>query len=166
MSTEFGQWQEWNHESSLDWHLLQHDHHAGLKRCVSDVARLYRDEPALHDGDVDPAGFEWIDASDWEQSVVAFRRRTRDRSREVLVVANLTPMPRFNYRIGVPHRGWWLERFNSDAGIYGGTGTGNHGMVATAPLPYHGQDHSVNLTLPPLSVLVLQHDPERDLPYG
>jgi 1,4-alpha-glucan branching enzyme len=166
MSTEFGQWQEWSHERSLDWHLLQHDSHAGLKRCVSDLAGLYRDEPALHDGDVDPAGFEWVDAADWEQSVVSYLRRTRDGAREVLVIANLTPVPRHNYRVGVPKRGWWSERFNSDAAAYGGSGIGNHGMVATSPLPSHGRDHSVNLTLPPLSVLILQHDPSRELELG
>jgi 1,4-alpha-glucan branching enzyme len=166
MSTEFGQWQEWSHERSLDWHLLQHDSHAGLKRCVSDLARLYRDEPALHDGDVDPAGFEWVDAADWEQSVVSYLRRTRDGSRELLVVANLTPVPRHNYRVGVPNRGWWAERFNSDAAAYGGSGIGNQGMVATSPLPSHGRDHSVNLTLPPLAVLILEHDPTRELELG
>jgi 1,4-alpha-glucan branching enzyme len=165
-STEIGQWQEWNHERSLDWHLLHHDQHDGLKRCVADLARLYRDEPALHDGDVDPAGFEWVDAGDWEQSVVSFVRRTRDRSREMLVVANLTPVPRHNYRIGVPHRGWWAERFNSDAADYGGSGVGNQGFVATTPVPYHGRDHSLNLTLPPLGVLVLEHEPHRELPFS
>jgi 1,4-alpha-glucan branching enzyme len=158
MGDEFGQWQEWSNERSLDWHLLEHERHAGLQRCLGDIARLYRDEPALHDGDVDPAGFAWLDAGDWEQSVVSFRRRTRDGSREVVVVCNLTPVPRDNYRIGVPERGFWAERFNSDASVYGGSGVGNHGGVTTTPLPSHGFLHSVNLALPPLSVLVLQHE--------
>jgi 1,4-alpha-glucan branching enzyme len=158
MGDEFGQWQEWSNERSLDWHLLEHERHAGLMRCLGDVARLYREEPALHDGDVDPEGFAWLDAGDWEQSVVSYRRRTRDGSREVVVVCNLTPVPRENYRIGVPERGFWAERFNSDATIYGGSGMGNHGGVSTTPLPSHGFGHSINLALPPLSVLVLQHD--------
>ena len=161
MGQEFGQWQEWGHERSLDWHLLQHERHAGLLRCLGDLARLYRDEPAMHDGDVEPSGFAWVDATDWEQSVIAYRRRTRDGSREVVVVLNLTPVPRDNYRVGVPKRGFWAERFNSDAVDYGGAGVGNHGGVHTTPLPYHGHDHSVNLHLPPLGVLVLAHDPSR-----
>jgi 1,4-alpha-glucan branching enzyme len=165
-STEIGQWQEWSHERSLDWHLLDHDQHAGLRRCVADIARLYRDEPALHDGDVDPVGFEWIDAGDWEQSVVSYLRRTRDGSRDVLVVANLTPVTRHNYRIGAPHRGWYAERFNSDASEYGGSGVGNEGWVATTPVPSHGRDHSLNLTLPPMAVLLLQHEPSRELPFS
>jgi 1,4-alpha-glucan branching enzyme len=159
MGDEFGQWQEWSHERSLDWHLLEHERHTGLQRCVGDLARLYRSEPAMHDGDVDPGGFAWLDAGDWEQSVVSFRRRTRDGHGEVIVIANLTPVARDNYRIGVPTRGFWAERFNSDATIYGGSGTGNHGGVSTTPLPSHGFGHSVNLTLPPLGVLILQHDP-------
>jgi 1,4-alpha-glucan branching enzyme len=162
MGGEVGQWQEWSHERSIDWHLLEHGPHEGLRRCLADIAALYHDEPALHDGDVDPAGFEWIDATDWEQSVVSYLRRTRSGDREAVVVANLTPVTRTNYRIGVPRRGFWSERFNSDAAVYGGSGAGNYGGVGSTPLPYHGRDHSVNLTLPPLSVLVLTHDPERD----
>ena len=160
MGAEIGQWQEWSHERSLDWHLLDHDPHQGLRRCLSDLGALYRDEPALHDGDVDPAGFQWIDATDWEQSVISYLRRTRSGDREAVVVANLTPVVRTNYRIGVPRRGFWTERFNSDAQAYGGSGAGNYGGVATVPLPYHGRDHSVILTLPPLSVLVLTHEAE------
>jgi 1,4-alpha-glucan branching enzyme len=163
MGAEIGQWQEWSHERSLDWHLLDYDPHEGLRRCLADLGSLYRDEPALHDGDVDPAGFQWIDATDWEQSVVSYLRRTRAGDREAVVVANLTPVTRTNYRIGVPRRGFWSERFNSDAAAYGGSGAGNYGGVPSTPLPYHGRDHSVNLTLPPLSVLVLTHDPDREV---
>jgi 1,4-alpha-glucan branching enzyme len=161
MGGEFGQWQEWSHDRSLDWHLLGSERHDGLLRCVSDLATMYRDEPALHDGDVDPVGFEWIDASDWEDSVVSYVRRTRDGSREVIVIVNLTPVTRTNYRVGVPRRGFWAERLNTDATVYGGSGTGNHGGTTSMPLPCHGRDHSVLLTLPPLAVLVLAHDPER-----
>jgi 1,4-alpha-glucan branching enzyme len=167
---EIGQWQEWSHDRSIDWHLLdddpQRDLHQGLLRCVGDLASMYRNDPALHDGDVDPAGFQWIDASDSVQSVISYLRRTRDGSREVAVVANLTPVSRPNYRIGVPGRGFWAERFNSDAVEYGGSGVGNHGGVATVPLPCHGRSHSVVLTLPPLSVLVLELDPDRQVEFG
>ena len=167
---EIGQWREWDHDRSIDWHLLDddpgHELHRGLLRCLGDLARLYRDEPALHDGDVDPAGFRWIDASDSEQSVISYLRRTRDGTRQMAVIANLTPVTRTNYRVGVPQRGYWVERFNSDAAEYGGSGAGNHGGTATVPLPCHGHGHSLVLTLPPLSVLVLELDPDRDLEFG
>jgi 1,4-alpha-glucan branching enzyme len=161
MGDEIGQWDEWNHDRSVDWHLLEQHTHAGVMRCVSDLAALYRDDPALHDGDTDPAGFQWIDANDREQSVISYVRRSRDGARELVVVVNLTPVPRENYRIGVPRRGFWAERFNSDASEYGGSGLGNHGGTTTAPLPHHGREHSLLLTLPPLGVLILDHDPDR-----
>ena len=154
MGQEFAQWQEWSHERSLDWHLLDYQPHQGLQKCLGDIARLYRDEPALHDGDVDPSGFEWIDATDWEQSIIAYLRQSKDRAHQAVVVCNFTPVVRDNYRIGVPHSGYWREAFNSDASEYGGSGTGNYGGAEATPLPYHGRSHSVNLTLPPLSVLV------------
>jgi 1,4-alpha-glucan branching enzyme len=152
MGCEFGQWQEWGHDRSLDWHLLEEDaRHGELQRCVGDIARLYRSEPALHEGDCEPFGFEWIDCTDWEASVVSFVRRARD-GREVVVVVNLTPVVRDNYRIGVPHGGTWIEAFNTDAADYGGSGIGNLGAVEARPHPCHGRSHSVVLTLPPLSV--------------
>jgi 1,4-alpha-glucan branching enzyme len=154
MGNEFGQPQEWSHERSLDWHLLEGEGpHAQLYRCVRDLARLYHTEPALHEGDCDPFGFEWVDATDWESSIVSFLRRARD-GRQALVVVNLTPMPRTNYRIGVPRGGRWLEAFNSDAVEYGGSGVGNYGGVQARPLPIHGRSHSVVLSLPPLGVEV------------
>ncbi len=150
---EFGQWTEWNHDRSLDWHLLEHEPHRQLIQCLGDLARLYRETPALHEGDVEPFGFEWVDALDWESSVVSYLRRARD-GEPVLVVANLTPLPRSNYRIGVTSAGFWREVFNSDAGEYGGSGHGNLGGVEARPLPYHGRSHSLNVTLPPLGVVV------------
>ena len=167
---EIGQWREWDHDRSIDWHLLDddpgHELHRGLLRCLGDLARLYRDEPALHDGDVDPSGFRWIDASDSEQSVISYLRRTRDGTRQMAVIANLTPVTRTNYRVGVPERGYWAERFNSDAAEYGGSGAGNHGGTGSVPLPCHGHRHSLVLTLPPLSILVLEPDRERELEFG
>jgi 1,4-alpha-glucan branching enzyme len=155
MGSEFGQWREWSHERSLDWHLLDADGHRGLLDCLGDLARLYRDEPALHDADVDPAGFEWIDASDWEQSVVAYLRKSRDGGRHVVVVCNLTPVVRHDHRIGVTVDGMWEEVVNSDDERYGGSGVGN-GRVEAEATSYHGRPYSVSLTLPPLAVTVLR----------
>jgi 1,4-alpha-glucan branching enzyme len=152
MGGEFGQWREWDHDRSLDWHLLDEDErHGGLQRCVGELARLYRSESALHEGDCEPFGFEWVDAGDWESSVLAFLRRARD-GHAALVVANLTPVVRTNYRLGVPTAGRWREAFNSDAVEYGGSGAGNQGGLDSVPVPYHGHRQSVVATLPPLSV--------------
>jgi 1,4-alpha-glucan branching enzyme len=158
MGSEFGQWREWDHDSGLDWHLLDEDpRHAQLQRCVGDLSRLYQQLPALHEGDCEPFGFSWVDASDWEASVIAYLRRSRD-GEVALVVANLTPVGRDNYRLGVPTGGRWREAFNSDALVYGGSGSGNFGGVDARPHPCHGHRHSVVLTLPPLSVEILVPD--------
>jgi len=153
MGGEFGQGQEWSHERSLDWHLLDDPRHAGVKRWVRDLNTLYRGEPALHAQDADPAGFAWVDFHDHVQSVVSFLRRGGGRT--VLVVANFTPVPRHNYRIGVPQGGFWREIANSDAALYGGSGLGNWGGAEATPIPEHGHYHSLTLTLPPLALLVL-----------
>jgi 1,4-alpha-glucan branching enzyme len=156
MGSEFGQWREWAHDSSLDWHLFDEDpKHGQLQRCLGDLARLYREVPALHEGDCEPFGFDWVDATDWESNVLGFVRRDRD-GNEVVIVANFTPVVRSNYRVGVPSSGFWRERFNSDAADYGGSGVGNLGGVEATPHPYHGRNHSVMLTLPPLGVLILE----------
>ncbi len=152
MGGEFGQWQEWSHERSLDWHLLDDPRHAGVQRWVRDLNTFYRGEPALHAQDGDPAGFSWIDFHDHAQSVVSFLRHGGGRT--VLIVANFTPVPRYNYRVGVPHGGFWREVANSDASLYGGSGVGNWGGVEATPTPEHGQFHSLTLTLPPLALLV------------
>jgi 1,4-alpha-glucan branching enzyme len=158
MGSEFGQWSEWAHERSLDWHLFDGDPlHRQLLHCVKDLATLYRETPALHEGDSEPFGFEWLDGSDWQSSVVSYLRRARDGS-AALVVANLTPMTRENYRVGLPHGGHWREAFNGDALEYGGSGTGNLGGIDALPHPFHGRSHSAVLTLPPLSVEVFLPD--------
>jgi len=154
MGGEFGQWREWSHESSLDWHLLEQPLHGGLRRWVGDLNRVYRREPALHARDFEQEGFAWVDVHDWEQSVVSFLRKGRDE--EVLIVCNFTPVPRENYRVGVPRDGYWYELLNSDAEIYGGAGFGNLGGVEASPLPAHGHYHSVALTLPPLGIVLLK----------
>jgi 1,4-alpha-glucan branching enzyme len=160
MGIEFGQWSEWNHEASLDWHLVDEQMHDGLSRWTGDLNRVLREEKPLHELDFDPAGFAWIDASDSEQSVISFlRRSTRD---ELLIaVFNFTPVPRYNYQIGAPLPGRWLEMLNSDAPIYGGSGQGNLGAVEAAPVGRHGHLHSLTLTLPPLGAVFLKPDPDR-----
>jgi 1,4-alpha-glucan branching enzyme len=157
MGGEFGQRREWNHDRSLDWHLLDAGpFHRGLQRLVRDLNHLHRDEPALHELDAEPAGFEWIDGSDAEAGVVAFVRRARRPSDLVVVAANFTPLPRPGYRLGVPRAGFYRERLNTDAALYGGSNVGNAGGAWAEPVPWHGQPHSLAVTLPPLAVLFLQ----------
>lgn len=153
MGGEFGQWDEWYHEKSLDWHLLEYPTHAGIERWVSDLNRFYRSEPALYELDYDPAGFSWIDCNDTDQSVISFIRKGRSTSATVLAVFNLTPIPRYSHRIGVPFGGRWKEVLNSDSKEYGGSGLGNLGGVEALGEGFHGRPNSVSLTLPPLSAL-------------
>ncbi len=153
MGDEFGQWDEWYHEKSLDWHLLDYPYHQGAQRWVKDLNHLYRTEPALHEVDFSPEGFEWIDFRDGDSSVISFMRRGKTTDDRLLAVCNFTPVPRKNYRIGVPCGGFWTEILNSDAKIYGGSGQGNLGGAEAAPITFHGRYHSLSLTLPPLAVL-------------
>ena len=156
MGSEFGQWQEWRHDQSLDWHLLERAEHRGIRDLVAHLARTYREVPALHVGDVEPWGLEWIDANDADQSVYAFLRTTEARDRWVAVVLNCTPLTRQNYRVGVPKAGRWKELVNTDAAEYGGSGVGNMGGVDATPVAAHGRVASLNLTLPPLGALYLE----------
>ena len=156
MGAEFAQWREWAHEGSLDWHLLDYEPHRGIQRLVRDLNALYRGEPALHRADAEPAGFCWLDTGDWEQSVISFYRLGEPTDEPLLVVANFTPLPRHNYRLGVMQPGLWREVLNTDATVYGGSGQGNLGGLATAPVAAHGALQSLNLVLPPLSVLVFK----------
>ena len=158
MGGEFGQRREWQHEESLEWHVLQYPDHAGVMQWVADLNRLYAGEPALHEVDFEGSGFEWIDTSDTQASVLSFLRKSRDGTRTVLVVCNFTPVPRGNYNLGVPHPGYWRELLNSDAPSYGGSGIGNYGGVQARRVPAHGRPYSLNLTLPPLSALILRHE--------
>jgi 1,4-alpha-glucan branching enzyme len=156
MGGELGQWREWNHDQSLDWHLLEHAPHQGVHRWLQDINRFYRAEPALFRRDFDAGGFEWVDLHDWEQSAVSFLRKGDAADDMVLVVCNFTPVPRANYRVGVPCGGFWREVLNSDASIYGGSGQGNFGGIDAVPVPTHGRSHSLYLTLPPLGVIFLK----------
>ncbi|MFW6067444.1 MAG: 1,4-alpha-glucan branching protein GlgB [Myxococcota bacterium] len=158
MGGEIGQWREWNHDGCLDWHLLEHAPHRGVQDLVAQLNRLHREEPALHELDRDPRGFEWIDASDWEQSVLVFLRRGRAAEEQVVVACNFTPVVRTNYRIGVDEQGFYRELFNSDATDYGGSGVGNYGRTEVAPVSWHGRRFSLNVTLPPLGALFLKHE--------
>ncbi|HUK56579.1 MAG TPA: 1,4-alpha-glucan branching protein GlgB [Nitrospiria bacterium] len=153
MGGEFGQVREWKHEESLEWHVLQFPNHNGIRRWIADLNRLYRAEPALHERDFDAEGFEWIDCNDWEQSVVSFLRKGTNAGEIILTVFNFTPVPKYQYRVGVPGGGYWRELLNSDSAFYGGSGLGNAGGAEAAPVPAHGRSHSLALTLPPLGAL-------------
>ena len=155
MGGEFGQWREWSHDRQLDWELLDDPAHAGIARWVEDLNRLLRENPALHDRDCEAGGFEWVDCNDAENSVLSYLRKSRD-GRLLLVVANFTPVPRVEYLVGVPQPGRWRERMNSDAALYGGSGVGNQGGVDSVPVSAHGRYHALNLTLPPLGLLMLE----------
>jgi 1,4-alpha-glucan branching enzyme len=156
MGGEFGQWREWNHDRGLDWHLLDQPGHRGVQAWVADLNALLRATPALYRHDFSARGFSWVEASDTLQSVFAYLRWGDGEEPPVLVVLNLTPVQRDNYRLGVPRHGYWRECLNSQAECYGGSGAGNFGGVESLPIPSHGHYHSLLLCLPPLSVLVLQ----------
>jgi len=153
MGSEFGQWDEWYHEKSLDWHLLQYPSHQGIQRWLKDLNHTYKTEPALYELDFESYGFEWIDFSDVEQSIISFLRKGNDPKDIFLIVCNFTPVPRYNYRVGVPYNGYWKEVLNSDATEYEGSGHGNFGGLYSDSLPMHNRPYSISLTLPPLGIL-------------
>jgi 1,4-alpha-glucan branching enzyme len=156
MGNEIAQGREWNSESSIEWHLLEYQYHRGMQTLVSDLNRLYREIPAMFRFDFSTDGFDWIDCNAAEQSMLSYMRRDGD---EFIVVAlNFTPVPRHDYRIGVPAPGSYQERFNSDSGYYGGSDVGNRGRVEAEALPWSGRPYSIALTMPPLAGIVLQHN--------
>ncbi|NJP04233.1 MAG: 1,4-alpha-glucan branching protein GlgB [Chloroflexaceae bacterium] len=164
MGGEFGQWREWINEESLDWHLLQYDFHSGLQRWVADLNQFYRSEPALYELDFDPAGFEWLDCNDWENSTISLLRKGKTTNDVIIIVCNLTPVVRYDYHVGVPCGGFWREVLNSDATEYRGSGQGNFGGVEALPEPLHGRPFSINVVAPPLGIVFFkntyQPDPE------
>jgi 1,4-alpha-glucan branching enzyme len=160
MGGEFAQGKGWNHDESLDWHLLDVPAHQQMQRWVRDLNTFYRGEPALHQKDFDPSGFEWIDCNDYLQNILSFLRRGEDPQSFLAIVCNFTPMTHQNYRLGVPAGGFWQEVLNSDATLYGGSGQGNMGGVEAAPQPFHGRPYSVHMTLPPLSMVVFKNKRE------
>jgi 1,4-alpha-glucan branching enzyme len=153
MGCEFGQGTEWNSNHSLDWYLLDYPHHQGVKTLVKDLNKLYKIHPALYQHDFDQEGFSWVDCHDFEQSIISYIRTNGTES--LLVVFNFTPVPRHDYRIGVPEAGTYHEIFNSDSSYYDGSNIGND-YVISEPTPWMGRDHSIVLSLPPLAGLVLK----------
>jgi 1,4-alpha-glucan branching enzyme len=156
MGSEIGQWNEWNHDRSVEWDLLQFDTHRQLQRYVADWNHLYRQEPALWEVDFDWRGFEWIDFHDAQASVISFLRRASDTEDFLLVVCNFTPVVRHSYRVGVPSPGWYGEILNSDSEHYGGSNVGNAGGVEAEPQECQGRPFSLSVTLPPLAVVVFK----------
>ena len=154
MGCEFGQGNEWNFNTSLDWYVLDYPLHQGIKKLVSDLNHLYRDCPALHQYDFDHNGFEWIDCHDSQQSVISFLRKSGDQF--VIVILNFTPVPRHDYRIGVPCAGTYRELFNSDSEYYSGSNVGNSGELHSEAIPWMNRDNSMKLILPPLGCVVLE----------
>jgi 1,4-alpha-glucan branching enzyme len=158
MGSEFGQWREWNHDVSLDWHLLDRSGHHGVQRWVRDLNKFYRKEPALYEQDFQPEGFEWVDFHDAEKSTLSFLRHGKESKELILIVCNFTPVPRTNYRVGVTEAGFWKEMLNSDAKVYGGSGHGNFGGLEASPVASHGKYYSLSLNVPPLGVIYLKHE--------
>ena len=158
MGGEFAQWDEWYHEKSLDWNLLEHPPHQGMQKWIQDLNQFYRSEPAMHELDFSNQGFEWVDFHDADSSIIAFMRKPETPKDLILVAANLTPVPRPHYRFGVPRGGFWKEMLNSDAKIYGGSGYGNFGGVEAVPIPCHGRYYSVSLVLPPLGIVFMKNE--------
>jgi 1,4-alpha-glucan branching enzyme len=158
MGGEFGQWNEWYHETSLDWNLLEYPSHSGVQRWVTDLNQLYKNEPALHELDFDQAGFEWIDCNDSQQSTLSLLRKGRSTEDTIVIACNFTPVPRHSYRVGVPEGGLWREILNSDAQDYDGSGQGNFGAVGAETTSFHGRPYSVNITLPPLAIVYFKRD--------
>ncbi|MBI4684196.1 MAG: 1,4-alpha-glucan branching protein GlgB [Nitrospirae bacterium] len=156
MGGEFGQWDEWDHEYSIDWHLLQYEPHQKLQKYMKDINRLYLSEPSLYEIDFNYLGFEWIDFHDSEQSTISFLRRAKNSEDILIFVYNFTPVPRYDYRIGVPQSGFYKEILNSDAAVYLGSNIGNSGGVSAEDIPSHGNPYSINITLPPLAVVVFK----------
>ena len=158
MGGELAQWKEWNHDESLEWHGLEYPLHRGVQRWVKDINHLYKTERALYELDFQSEGFEWIDFHNWEQSIVSFIRKSKGGDELMLVVCNFTPVPRHNYRVGVPRGGFWKEALNSDAKIYGGSGQGNMGGLDASPIPADNRFFSLSLTLPPLGILFFKQE--------
>jgi 1,4-alpha-glucan branching enzyme len=156
MGGEFGQWHEWDHDHSLDWHLAEWDPHRQLQRFVADLNRLYRQEPAMHEVDFSWKGFDWINFRDVDKSIIAFERRANDVNDRLIVVCNFTPVPREGYRVGVPLAGDYREVLNSDSNLYGGSNVGNQGLTPSDPVPWDGRQNSILITLPPLGVVIFK----------
>jgi 1,4-alpha-glucan branching enzyme len=164
MGGEIGQRSEWSHEQSLDWHLLQYVPHQGMQKWVQDLNVLYKKEPSLFLHDFQTSGFQWIDGGDWQKSIIIFMRQGDIAEDKIVIICNFTPETRFGYRVGVPAQGLWKELVNSDGKEYGGSGQGNFGGKETELIKSHGFPQSLSLTLPPLGILFLKKEAERQKP--
>jgi 1,4-alpha-glucan branching enzyme len=153
MGSELAQGREWNAEASLDWHLLEDRGHQGVQSLVRDLNRVYGETPALWQDDFQPTGFRWLEPNDAAQNVLAFMRVGDDEQRPLVCVCNLSPVPRYAYRVGLPLDGTWREAVNTDSEFYGGSGVGNMGEVAAEATPWHDQPYSAEVTLPPLGAV-------------
>ena len=156
MGAEIGQWNEWSHDHSLDWNLLEYPDHQGIQRWVRDLNTFYRGTPSLYEREFENDGFQWVDCNDWEQSIISYIRKGNTMGDVTLIVCNMTPVPREAYNIGVPKGGEWEEALNSDAALYGGGNIGNGGAVSATKKPMHGFKHSLTITLPPLGIVVFR----------
>lgn len=156
MGGEFAQARKWNHDQSLDWHLLVNPAHCGVHTLVRDLNKMYRSSPSLHRLDCEPAGFEWIDASDAAQSLLSYIRHGGKGTAPVVVICNFTPVVRHGFRLGVPKGGRWIEKLNTNSAAYGGSNVGNLGGVDAQEISAHGRPFSLDLTLPPRATLVLE----------
>ena len=162
MGGDIGQWNEWNHEASLDWHLLDYPLNKGVNTLLKDLNKLYTSEGPLHEHDCEPEGFRWLDCQDIDQSILSYVRRGKDPQDVVLVVCNFTPVPRHNYIVGAPEGGFWKEVLNSDATEYGGSGVGNYGGTYSNPISIHGFNQAITVTLPPLGAVIFKHQGEHE----
>jgi 1,4-alpha-glucan branching enzyme len=153
MGSEFGQFAEWNNEQSLDWHLTEWADHWRMQNLISDLNRIYKENPALWEADMEPSGFQWIDANNADDNAVAFLRKSPSTGREILITGNFSPVIRNGYRVGVPRPGYYREIMNTDSHLYGGTNFGNNGGVHAEAVSCHGQPFSVVVSLPPLATV-------------
>ena len=153
MGCEFGQGTEWNANRELDWYVLDYPHHKGMQTLVKDLNNVYKTHPALFAHDFEPQGFEWLDCHDVQQSIISYRRKSKHE--EIIVILNFTPVPRENYRLGVPYEGTYTEIFNSDSKFYDGSNVGN-GAVVTESVAWMNQPYSININVPPLGALILK----------
>jgi 1,4-alpha-glucan branching enzyme len=156
MGQDIGQREEWNYNAGIRWDLLEFDSHRKLQALVRELNRLYRASPALYQVDFYYTGFEWVDFHDWEASVIAFLRRAEDPADFLLFCCNFTPVPRQGYEFGVPEEGFYEEVLNTDSELFGGSNLGNGGLVSSRPIPRHNREHSIAVTLPPLSVVAFR----------
>jgi len=156
MGDEFAQGDEWNFEHSLDWHVLEYPNHQGIKEVVKALNHLYREQPALYEKAFDPAGFEWLDGGNANDSIIVYVRKGLEPANDLLIVLNLTPMPHYGYRVGAPAKGKWIEIFNSDAKKFWGSGVENIESLNSESVNWHGQANSINITIPPLAAMVFK----------